>query len=384
MTQYSKHHPAPNARLIVASSYQDANLFWATRMFVPDPFIYIRKGRRSWAVMSDIEIDRARIQARVDDVLPASTFVRRLQSRGIAFPSEGDVVGEVLRELGISGVRVPESFPIALADRLRKDGFHLHVQPDPFWPGREIKTAEEVRLISQSLRTAEEGMGAGIEALKRTTVGRDRTLRLDGSVLTSERLKAIINSRIMERGAVPSHTIVASGEQAVDPHNEGSGPIRADTSIIMDIFPRSQASGYFGDMTRTVVRGRASDRLKAAYRAVQEAQRIGFGRIRPRASAYDIHQAILRHFTTLGFQTGIENGRMQGFFHGTGHGLGLDIHELPTFGLRRKNRFREHQVVTVEPGLYYAGMGGVRLEDVVVVTASGCRNLVRFPKFLEI
>ncbi len=387
MKHYSKRSsdaPAAEARLIVASSDGDANMLWATRMFVPDPFIFIKKGRLKYAVMSDLEVDRARVQASVDRVLALSDYIARARASGVGTPSMADALTCVLRDLGIGRVRVPANFPLALADHLRAARVTVRPQPDPFWPDREVKTPEEVGHIHESLKIAEEGMAAGIEALKRTTIGRNGVLRLDGAPLTSERLKAVINSRIMERGAVPSHTIVASGPHCVDPHNEGSGPIRAHTSIIMDIFPRSETTGYFGDMTRTVVRGRASDALKRAYRAVEEAQAIGFRDIRTRASAYAIHRKILEHFRARGFETGKKDGRMQGFFHGTGHGLGLDIHELPTFGLRSTGRFRRNHVVTVEPGLYYAGMGGVRLEDVVVVGDTGCRNLVRFPKFLEI
>ena len=388
MKQYNKRlkrrRPANEARLIVAASNNDADMLWATRMFVPDPFIFIMKHGRKYMIMNDLEVDRAREQASVHRVLERSRYVARLQARGIHFPSTPQILKEACHELKIHSVRVPENFPVSIADQLRGYGITVAVQLDPFWPHREIKTMEEIQHIHESLKFAEEGMGAGIEALKRTNITRNGSLRLDGNPLTSEKLRAIINSKIMELGAIPSHTIVASGKQAVDPHNEGSGIIRANSAIIIDIFPRSQSTGYFGDMTRTVVRGRASDRLKRAYQAVLEAQDIGFRRIRSRADTYKIHQAILEHFEMQGFKTGLKDGRMQGFFHGTGHGLGLDIHEAPTFGLKMRNRLRKNHVVTVEPGLYYTGMGGVRLEDVVVVTTTGCRNLVQFPKFLEI
>jgi Xaa-Pro aminopeptidase len=227
-------------------------------------------------------------------------------------------------------------------------------------------------------------MEAGIDAVRRTKIRKNGYLYLDGPQLTSEILKRIIDTTIMAQGYVPSHTIAASGDQCVDPHNRGSGPIRANTSIIMDIFPRSQSTGYFGDITRTIVRGRATDRLKQAYHCVAQGQEIGFRRIRDNANAYDIHFEIVNYFNREGFPTGSVNGRMQGFFHGTGHGLGLDIHEAPSFGLRGRNVLRAGNVVTVEPGLYYQGMGGVRLEDVVVVTKTGCENLVQIPKFLEV
>jgi len=187
----------------------------------------------------------------------------------------------------------------------------------------------------------------------------------------------------MAQGWVPSHTIIASANQCCDPHHEGSGPIKAHTSIIFDIFPRSQKTGYFGDLSRTVVRGRASERLREAYATVEAGQELAFGLIRDGADGKEIHQKILDLFEKRGFPTGKMAGRMQGFFHGTGHGLGLDIHEPPRIALTAAT-LRAGHVVTVEPGLYYLGMGGVRLEDVVLVTENGNRNLTGYAKFLEI
>ena len=375
--------PEP-ARLVYSASDTDANMLWATRFFAPDPFIFIEKRRKRYLVMNDLELDRAKSQAAVDKVLSYSAYQKRWQSRGTQFPTPAQVLSEVFADLKIKSVEVPSVFPVRLADELRQMKFRVEPKPDPFWPEREFKTKEEIRAISNSLRAAEIGMEAGIDAVRRTEIRKDGYLYLDGTRLTSEILKRIINTTIMAQGYVPSHTIAASANQCVDPHNQGSGPIRANTSIIMDIFPRSQHTGYFGDITRTIVRGRASDRLKHAYYCVAKGQEIGFRRIKHGANAYDIHYEIVNYFTSEGFPTGAINGRMQGFFHGTGHGLGLDIHEAPAFGQRSKNKLRSGNVVTVEPGLYYQGMGGVRLEDVVVVTKSGCKNLVQIPKFLEV
>ena len=376
--------PRIDARLIYSASETDANMLWATRFFAPDPFIFIQKRGKTYLVMNDLEIDRARSQARVYKILSYSDYTRRCQQHGIQFPAVAQIVAEVLKDLRITSVEVPSSFPLGLADQLRNAAVNVVPKPDPFWPEREFKTAEEVRFIVESVRAAEKGMEAGIAAIRRSRIRRDGFLSLDGTRLTSEIVKRIINTTIMAQGYVPSHTIVASGDQCVDPHNQGSGPIRANSSIIMDLFPRSQRSGYFGDITRTVVRGRASDRLKRAYHCVQEGQNIAFRRIRNGVSAYDLHIAIMDYFKREGFETGLAKGRMQGFFHGTGHGLGLDIHEAPSFGLRSRNTLRTANVVTVEPGLYYQGLGGVRLEDVVIVTKTGCKNLVRIPKFLEV
>jgi Xaa-Pro aminopeptidase len=373
-----------DAILIYSASESDANMLWATRFFAPDPFIFIQKRGKRLLVMNDLEIDRAKQQARVDKVLAYSDYQRRWQRRGTQFPTAAQILSEVFADLKIKVVEVPATFPVGLADQLR--GLNIRIQPksDPFWGEREFKTKEEVRFISDSLRAAEIGMTAGIAAVRNTKIRKDGFLYLDGTQLTSEILKSIINTAIMSHGYVPNHTIAASGNQCVDPHNQGSGPIRAHSSIIMDIFPRSQSTGYFGDITRTIVRGRASERLKHAYHCVENGQEIGFHRIRDGANAYDIHYEIVNFFDRAGFPTGSVNGRMQGFFHGTGHGLGLDIHEAPAFGQRSKNILRAGNVVTVEPGLYYEGMGGVRLEDVVIVTKTGCKNLVKIPKILEV
>ena len=376
--------PRIDAQLIYSASESDANMLWATRFFAPDPFIFIKRRGKSYLVMNDLEIDRAKDQASVDKVLSYSEYTRRCQQRGTAFPSPAQILTEVLNDLKITAVEVPSSFPLGIADQLRNAGINVQAKADPFWPEREFKTAEEVRFINESLRAAERGMEAGIDALRHCDIRKGGYLYLGDTRMTSEILKSVINTTIMAQGFVPSHTIVASGDQCVDPHNQGSGPIKANTSIIMDIFPRSQKTGYFGDITRTVVRGRASDRLKHVYHCVEEGQNIAFRRIRDGVNAYDIHVAIMNYFKSEGFDTGVMNGRMQGFFHGTGHGLGMDIHEAPTFGLRSKNKLRRNNVVTVEPGLYYQGLGGVRLEDVVIVSTTGCKNLVRIPKRLEV
>jgi Xaa-Pro aminopeptidase len=383
--QYSmRKSTRTKARLIYSASETDADMLWATRFFAPDPYLFIAKNGKRYVVMNDLEIDRAKSQATADHVLSYTEYQRRWQRRGIEFPLTAQVVAEVCSDLEIKVVEVPATFPVQLADQLRSMNLRIEPRPDPFWPEREFKTPQEVRYISQSLRAAEIGMEAGIDAVRRSQIRKDGYLYLDGTPLTSEILKNIINTTIMAQGYVPNHTIAASGNQCVDPHNCGSGRIRAHASIIMDIFPRSQNTGYYGDITRTVVRGRASERLKHAYNCVTRGQEIGFRRIRDGAGAYDIHHEILDYFRREGFPTGSLNGRMQGFFHGTGHGLGLEIHEPPSFGQRSMNLLRAGNVVTVEPGLYYQGMGGVRLEDVVIVTRTGCRNLVQLPKFLEV
>ncbi|MBI2360379.1 MAG: aminopeptidase P family protein [Deltaproteobacteria bacterium] len=357
-------------------------MLYAAGFFVPDPFIFFKHRGRKYVVMSDLEIDRARKQAEVDQVLSLSSYQERLRKSGKNNPTITDVMELLFRERSIRLLLIPPNFPAQLADDLRSRGFLARIQ-DPVFPQRERKSTEEIQHIRESLRVAELGLDAGMRALQQATIGPDRYLYLDGARLTSEKLKSIINTTLMAEGWIPSHTIIASGNQCCDPHHEGSGSIKADTSIIFDIFPRSQKTGYFGDLSRTVVRGQASERLKEAYATVLAGQEVAFRLIRDGVSGNEIHQKILALFEKRGFRTGKIGGRMQGFFHGTGHGLGLDIHEPPRIS-HAEATLRAGHVVTVEPGLYYPGMGGVRLEDVVVVTERGNRNLTRYPKFLEI
>jgi Xaa-Pro aminopeptidase len=364
------------------ASEADADLLYATRFFAPDPFLFVQKGRRRHLVMSDLEIDRARRQARVERVLPWSTFANRIQRSG-GRPTAAAVIAHVLRGLGLRRVEVPRRFPLGLAQELRASGLRLDVAEDPFWPERAVKVAAEVRAIEAALQAAEAGLLAGIAALRQCRIRGDGYLSRDGRPFTAEDLRAAVNTRIMAEGCVPSHTICAPGDQAVDPHEAGRGPIRAHQPVVMDIFPRSERTGYFGDLTRTVVRGRASHRLHEVYALVHAGVRLGHGRIRDGADGPSIHAEIQALFERQGYRTGVRRGRMQGFFHGTGHGLGLEIHEPPSIS-SRASTLRAGHVVTVEPGLYYMGLGGVRIEDVALVTRRGSRNLTRVPKQLEI
>jgi len=224
-------------------------------------------------------------------------------------------------------------------------------------------------------------MKRGMEILKASKPGTGKKLKWSGKTLTSETVRAEIDSAILRAGGVPTNTIVAGGDQACDPHERGFGPLRADSLIILDIFPRDGKTGYWGDMTRTVVRGRASEQQRKLWEAVKAGQTLALKRIKAGVDGMSIHQAITELFERRGFPTEVRNGRRVGFFHGTGHGLGLEIHEYPRL---QKVVLKAGQCLTVEPGLYYPGIGGARIEDVVIVEKTGCRILSRFPKQLEI
>ena len=369
--------------LIVADSEREANMLYATGLFVPDPFIYLNFGGRPLLVMSDLEIDRARAQAPHCRVASLSACQQKLRRDGVKSPGFAQVIRQILRERKIRRAVVPDNFPLGLAKELKKLGVKLKPLAAVF-PKREIKSADEVRKISAALTMAEVGMAEGMEALRRSKIGRNRKLIYHGIPLTSERLRAVIDCAILQACGLAANTIVAGGKQACDPHERGHGPLRANEPIILDIFPRSQKTGYFGDITRTVVRGRANEAVKKLYDTVWRGQKIGFEKIRANTPTADVHKAVQNFFVRQGYKTGRHDGRMEGFFHGTGHGLGLEIHEAPRLGATSAGKLRAGHVVTVEPGLYYPEIGGVRLEDVALVTGNGAKNLTRFEKVLEI
>ncbi|MDH4098526.1 MAG: Xaa-Pro peptidase family protein [Nitrospira sp.] len=370
------------ATLFIAASEQDSNLYYATRFIAPDSFIYLEiKGERL-LVMSDLEMDRAKSQASADRVLSYSELEQKAKKKGVKEPTTVDIVDLVLKESKIRRLLVPANFPFIYATRLQELGYSLKPKRDPFYEQRVVKTAEEVRHIEAAQRATEDAVAAAHAVLRQATI-KNSELWFEGAVLTSERIKKLINVKLMERDCVAQHTIVAGGEQACDPHNEGSGPLPANRSIIFDVFPRSAVSRYFADMSRTVIRGVVNPELKRLYQMVKDAQEEAIEKVKDGADGMKIHQGICTRFEKAGYKTGLVNGRMQGYFHGTGHGVGLDIHESPRIS-RTGSLLQEGHVVTVEPGLYYPGMGAVRIEDMVLVTKDGCRNLTDFPKVFEL
>ena len=371
-----------DALLMIDSSERCANLFYATGFRAPDPFVFLWTPCEKLMLANNLEIDRARDQACVNRVLPYSQYEKQAKEKGQERPNSNAVLLELLRDLDLTRLQVPADFPLGTADFLRGEGLELAIAAEPLFPQRKIKDAEEIEGIRRAMRAAEAGMETAIAGLRAAAV-RDGVLFLDGDVLTSERLRRMVHQTLMDCDSIGEHTIIAGGDQGCDPHQVGYGPLRACETIIIDIFPRDEASGYYGDLTRTVCKGQASKPMQRLYETVLEAQQLGLDRIRPGAKGDRIHESIQRFFDAAGYETGEKDGYMQGYFHGTGHGLGLEIHEAPSIGLRGDELEPGH-VVTMEPGLYYRGLGGVRIEDSVVVCQGGCENLCSLPKVLEV
>jgi Xaa-Pro aminopeptidase len=379
-TKMSKTKTKP-ARLIVAASETDPDILYATKFWAPDPFIFLQRNGKRTLVLSDLEIDRGRKQADADEFVMFSELEGEVQGKSKNAPPYEKVLAHFLKKRGVKSATVPANFPLRYAEELAANKIRVRATNGIFWPEREAKSDKEVKMMGDALRITEKGLKRAIEVLKQSKSGPGKRLRWHGKALTSEILRAEIDSTILRAGGVPLGTIVAGGDQACDPHERGFGPLYADSLIILDIFPRDAKTGYFGDMTRTVLRGRASDAQRKLWETVKGGQALALKRIKAGVDGMTIHKAIQEFFARRGFPTEIRKGRRVGFFHGTGHGLGLEIHEYPRL---QKVVLKDRQVLTVEPGLYYPGLGGVRLEDVVLITKTGCKILSRFPKQLEI
>jgi Xaa-Pro aminopeptidase len=370
------------AKLIVASSEASADMLYATRFRAPDSFVFVETQGKTAILLSDLEVDRGRREARVDNVASYSEVEKLAQGKRKKKPAYAKVVAKFLKHLGVRRVLTPIDFPLGLARALKKEGIRVQPANGSFWPHREIKTQEEIKALEAALRITEAGMARGHDVLKAAKVLKDGRLSWRRRILTAEILRMEMEMAVVRAGGeARGDTIVACGELACDPHERGRGPLFANQLIVLDIFPRDSRSGYFGDLTRTVLRGTANEAQRKLWETCLSGQQRAFQALKPGASGREIHEDVKAFFAETGYPTQIKDGRWQGFFHGTGHGLGLEIHEEPRFA---GVTFRPGQVFTVEPGIYWPGVGGVRHEDVVVITPKGHRLISDFPKQLEI
>jgi Xaa-Pro aminopeptidase len=356
--------------LVVGSPPDSADVQYATGFRALDPVVYLQHGRRRFLVVPTLELGRARAETSgtrilVPEALPVSPTRRRRLA--------GWVLG-LVRLAGVRQVRVPPAFPLAAARLLERHGCRVHLARGPLFPSRAKKRPDEVARIAQSQRAAATAMRAALKVVAGAGIDRRGWLVSAGSRLTSERLRRVVDRVLLDRDCRGEGTIAAGGSQSADPHQQGSGPLRAGRPIVLDIFPRHQAHGYWGDLTRTVVKGEPSEELLRMYRAVRAAQAAALDTLRAGVSGSVVHRAAQDTFERRGFSSCLEENRTEGFIHGTGHGVGLEIHEAPRVGTAEV-LLRAGNVVTIEPGLYYPTWGGVRIEDTVLVTRTGFRYL---------
>ncbi len=370
--------------LTYGDTARSADVLYFGGVEMHDPFIAFSARGRRYAVVSALEFGRVKRSSAFDTVLPLEAWqerARRAWPRRRPGPAE--VIAALRAALCAGPFTVPEDFPAGLLLELRALGVRLAVSKGPLFPSREVKSPAEAAALREGNRCSAAGIAAA-ERLLRASRIRSGRLVAGGRMLTSERLKVAIETACIEAGSVSLSTIAAGGDQACDPHNRGTGPLRPNELIIVDVFPRVADTGYHGDMTRTFLRGRASDAQKAIVGAVRAAQLRALAAIRAGVPGSEVHRKVTETFTSLGFETRSTPSGSVGFFHGTGHGLGLDVHEPPRMNATDNTPLRRGAVVTVEPGLYYPGVGACRIEDVVQVTGASPRMLSKYPYSWEL
>lgn len=368
--------PASSSLLFYADTQVSRDLLYFGRFECHDPFLAFSHRGKKIAILSALEFGRGLKESVFDEILPLEGLqaeVRKARS-DVSRPGPADLMAHLAAKRRIAAFTVPGDFPALLLEQFRARGLAVEVATGAVLPEREIKTAREAAAIRAGNRVASAGFSVAESLLRRAKIA-GKKLVLDGKPLTSERVRLAIEIACLEAGGLAIDTIVAGGDQACDPHCRGSGPLRANELIIIDIFPRHTASGYHGDMTRTYLKGRASAEQRALVDAVAAAQKAARKVLRAGEISSAVHAECVKVFTARGYETKSTAKGAVGFFHGTGHGLGLAIHETPRVSAPVNEPLKLGTVVTVEPGLYYPGLGGCRIEDVAWLTESGHKLL---------
>lgn len=353
-------------------------MFYALGMRIGDPVFLLDIDGQRVVFLDDRELgvfaeENRSPHLRAESVHPFTDVVRRNKETG-SFRAK--LAYEIVNASGLlkRTLHVPASFPLDIADHFREKSVHLTVVQE-IYPERRIKTPEEIGVIQNAIERTKKAFEWIEDVLRVSSIEGDRIIYRK-EPLTSEFLRKVIDRMLFDDGLFNAEgSIISCGKDAAIPHHPGKGPIRPHQPIIVDLFPRDRETGYFADMTRTYLKGTPSLTLKRMFDAVRAAKEAAIAAVRPGALAKDVHETCVRIFSELGFKT----GKGAGFIHSAGHGLGLEIHEKPNLGLSDE-RLEEGNVITVEPGLYYPEHGGVRIEDVVVITEGWARNLTNYPE----
>jgi Xaa-Pro aminopeptidase len=353
---------------------------------VPDPFLYLERNGERHVVISPLEVERVQGQDGIKPHPLEEFGWDELVKQGL--PAEEVGLGtyvQAVKDLGITKAVVPPMFPVELADRLRAEGIELTPDRETFTQRRRVKSQAELEGIKRAQRGAEAGMDAARELFRRTEE-QDGRLVVDGETLTCERVRLAIQQAFTDRSLLSEEFIVSHGAQTAIGHEMGFGEIKPNEPIVIDLWPRDRDSSCYADMTRTYVVGTPDEELAEFHRLVYEALQQSISAIKAGVAGRDVYVLVSELFHEAGYPTGLhkEPGQVleDGFFHGLGHGVGLEVHEQPWLS-RYPGELMTGDVITLEPGLYRSGYGGCRLEDLVLVTADGGELLTDYPYELE-
>ena len=372
-----------SGRLIVSSTDKSADLLYAGRFNAPDDFVYFETNETQAIVVTSLEFARAMAEAK-DGI----RVINRYDIINALPESERSGVGfyvALSRYAGIDHWQVPGDFPLIYADQLRNAGIQVECINGDFFPQRAVKNEWELQEIRKSMRMTENAMMLVRSMIADAVVNSHGILELQGKVLTCDDIRMEVECYFKRHSFTARQTIIACGSHGAAPHNIGTGPVYANEPVVADIFPRSDISGYWGDMTRTFCKGTAKPIVRKAFDAVKLASDNALACLKAGVPGILIHQIAAKTMEEAGFSTGLDSdGKPCGFIHGLGHGVGLEIHEQPRLAVGNTQPLPENCVVSVEPGLYYHEWGGIRLEDLVIVKNNGYENLCTMPKELEV
>ena len=364
-------------KLIYDNTNNSQDLFYISKFKAPDPVIFFEIKNKKYLVLNDLEYERGCIEANVDYVLKINDFISKNKKFSII-----TILNNILDKFKVKVLELPYNFPSYIYINLKKNIKKNISENSIFYLDRLKKNDQEIKMIKKVMIDTEKVMKEIINIIKYSKLKNNRLIH-NSKTLTSEFLISFCQKELAKYSLTCPDCIIASGYQSSLPHHHGSGPIKPFTPIVIDIFPKSLISGYYGDITRTVCKGKPNNNLLEMYNIVLKGQNLGLKILKPRISGSKVHNEILNLFTNNGFKTNFDGDIPNGFIHSTGHGLGLDIHEPPRIS-KVSEKMKQGYVVTVEPGLYYSKIGGIRIEDTVALTENGIKNLTKFPKFFSI
>lgn len=385
------HSSSPPAIVMAGIPALNNSFYRRIRFRVGDPAALVelpgqRGRRRAVLILRDIEMDRARRQARVDEVACPADFKPSGGLSGDRETASAQAVAECLRRGHVRRVVADRTLPLIFVHEISRLGIAVEYDPEMGVLSRRSKHPEEIEHLRKAQRVTEEAMQMACRIVARANARGDGVLIVDGRPLSSERLRQTIDIWLLQRGFSNPHSIVAGGTQGADCHDSGSGELRTGQPVIIDVFPRDRQTLYNGDCTRTVVHGPVPQQLIEMHAAVADAKAEAIAAIRPGITGEQVHAAAAAAINRHGYQMGLPPDGAPDTYcamtHGTGHGIGLDVHEPPLLDVGGPELL-VGDAVTVEPGLYTKSLGGVRLEDVVIVTETGCQNLNRLPVSLD-
>lgn len=369
------------ARITFAPTEISTDAYYMVGMRVPDAFVALEHKGKYYAVANALELGNLKNNSRCDKVFSLGELREELTKKGQKFSMAG-IIALAMKKLGAREAQVGDDFPAGFYIELKKI-IKINVAKGALFPERALKDKWAQGEIRKANKVCAAGIALCGEYIRKAKVGKGKQLTLNGKPLTSQWLRIQVQKLFIDSGVEPkADLIIAGGRQACDPHCLGMGALKAGELIIVDLFAPLAATHYWGDMTRTFIKGTPTDAQARMVQAVFHAQQEAIGKMRAGIDGEKIHRKIEAQFVAQGWETQRTTKGYVGFFHGTGHSLGLDCHDMGMHGpriSREKNILRAGEVYTVEPGLYYPQIGGCRIEDNGVVTQKGFQLLSKAP-----